>query len=98
MSHRGTVKRWLAFPLALVLHHLCFWGQRKVFYDEVSIRMQEGTTDALRRAVHGTLVGVFVLTRDFFESEWCMGELRAFVKRGPQHWWALACGVDRQRD
>ena len=54
----------------------------RCFFDDRDLRLGDNAADAMLAAMRTAKYGVVILSKGFFEREWCVKELQTFLGRG----------------
>ncbi|MCE3238957.1 MAG: symbB [Gammaproteobacteria bacterium] len=77
ISHRGTQKKEVAFPIMAIFSYFC--DPQFAAYDEVTLTLGDDNRTALSDALSRSAHCLVLISKDFFESKWTVAEVDAFL-------------------
>lgn len=78
ISHRGTQKEEVAFPIMAIFSYFC--GPHFAAFDEVTLELGEENRTVISKALSESAHCLVLVSSDFFESKWPLKEVDAFFK------------------
>jgi hypothetical protein len=86
ISHRGTQKKEVAFPIMAIFSYFC--GPNFAVFDEITLETGEENRTVLSKALSQSAHCLALISDDFFQSKWTVAEVDSFLearKRGGAH-------------
>jgi HEAT repeat protein/tetratricopeptide (TPR) repeat protein len=78
ISHRGTQKKELAFPIMAIFSYFC--GPEFAVFDEVTFELGEENRTVISKALWESTHCLALVSEDFFQSKWTVEEVEIFLK------------------
>lgn len=79
ISHRGSMKLPVAFPLMAIFTYFC--GPKFAFFDQISFQEGAGSEEGVDVGIAASKHCIAVISKDFFHSKWTLKEVEAFLNR-----------------
>jgi hypothetical protein len=77
ISHRGTYKGELAFPMVAIFSYFC--GPYFVAFDQVTLELGKDNNLVLSESLSRSAHCLVIVSKDFFESQYTVDEVDAFL-------------------